>query len=64
MSTTVSKWLNGNHDLHPQVVDFIFRAFMHFYARQYPNISRIYSAGKSVEERDLWVMEISGIPFN
>ena len=35
---------------------------MHFYARQYPNISRIYSAGKSVEERDLWVMEISDNP--
>ena len=49
---------------HPKYVEINFRAFMHFYARQYPNISRIYSAGKSVEERDLWVMEISGIPFN
>ena len=47
-----------------QVVEILFRAFMHFYARQYPNISRIYSAGKSVEERDLWVMEISGILYN
>lgn len=29
---------------------------------QYPHITRLYSIGKSVQERDLWVLEISSTP--
>ena len=38
------------------------KAFMAFYAHTYPNITRLYSVGKSVENRDLWVMEITDKP--
>jgi carboxypeptidase D len=38
------------------------KAFMAFYAHTYPNITRLYSVGKSVENRDLWVMEITDNP--
>lgn len=31
-------------------------------AKNYPNITRLYSIGKSVEGRDLWVMEITKTP--
>ena len=32
------------------------------YANQYSHIARLYSIGKSVRDRDLWVMEISDNP--
>ncbi|CAF5045252.1 unnamed protein product, partial [Rotaria socialis] len=31
--------------------------------QQYPNITSIYSIGKSVEKRDLWVIIISDQPL-
>ena len=36
--------------------------FLHTYATKYPNITRLYSVGKSVKDVDLWVMEISDHP--
>ena len=36
--------------------------FMHQTATQYPEITRLYSIGKSVQNRDLWVMEITDLP--
>lgn len=38
------------------------RSLMAFYAHKYPNLTRLYSIGKSVEDRDLWVIEISDNP--
>lgn len=36
--------------------------FLRRYANEYPNVTRLYSAGKSVELRELYVMEISDNP--
>uniref|UniRef100_A0A8C8SCC2 Carboxypeptidase D n=1 Tax=Pelusios castaneus TaxID=367368 RepID=A0A8C8SCC2_9SAUR len=36
--------------------------FLRRYASEYPNITRLYSVGKSVEQRELYVMEISDKP--
>ena len=37
-------------------------ALLKLFAMKYPSISRLYDAGKSVEGRKLWVMEISDNP--
>uniref|UniRef100_A0A1I8Q4W2 Peptidase M14 domain-containing protein n=1 Tax=Stomoxys calcitrans TaxID=35570 RepID=A0A1I8Q4W2_STOCA len=36
--------------------------FVHDIADSYPSITRLYSIGKSVQNRDLWVMEIFATP--
>lgn len=38
------------------------RNLMAFYAHKYPNLTRLYSIGQSVQGRDLWVIEISDNP--
>ncbi|XP_058454656.1 carboxypeptidase D [Malaya genurostris] len=37
-------------------------AIIHELAENYPSITRLYSIGKSVQQRDLWVMEITRHP--
>lgn len=35
---------------------------MHDLAKKYPNITRLYSIGKSVQGRELYVLEIAQLP--
>ena len=37
-------------------------SFLQKLVRDYPKITRLYSVGKSVEDRDIWVLEISDNP--
>lgn len=39
-----------------------FSSMIHDLAGNYPSITRLYSIGKSVQQRDLWVMEITRSP--
>uniref|UniRef100_H2ZDX6 Peptidase M14 domain-containing protein n=1 Tax=Ciona savignyi TaxID=51511 RepID=H2ZDX6_CIOSA len=45
------------HHNYKQLVEFLQR-----YSSQYPHITRLYSIGKSVQNRELWVFEISDNP--
>ena len=36
--------------------------FMHQYARDYPEITLLHSVGKSVDERELWALQITDRP--
>ena len=38
------------------------KGFLHSYAKVFSNITRLYSIGKSINDVDLWVMEISDNP--
>jgi len=37
--------------------------FLHFYAKKYSNLSRLYTAGRSFEGRQLWVLEVKRTLF-
>ena len=45
------------HHNHKQMVDFLKQI-----STKYPEITKLYSIGKSVEGKDLWVMEVSDNP--
>jgi murein tripeptide amidase MpaA len=53
----------------PQVLDFVYHdhdemtQFLRSTAFKYPNLTALYSIGKSVKGRDLWVMVVSSSPY-
>ena len=59
-SQVVSGWMEPRkfrHHSHEAMT-----VFLETVARLYPSITRLYSIGKSVRQRDLWVIEISDNP--
>nr|CAD7198618.1 unnamed protein product [Timema douglasi] len=36
--------------------------YLHAVNRAYPDLTRLYSLGKTVKERDLWVMQVTSVP--
>ncbi|XP_050292877.1 carboxypeptidase D [Anthonomus grandis grandis] len=47
-----------HHHHYPEMVEY-----MKFFNKTYPNITHMYSIGKSVQERDLWVFVLSNTPI-
>lgn len=54
----VSKLLDVNVFKHHNYEEMLW--FMKYFSTKYSNISRLYSIGESVQNRKLWVFEISG----
>ena len=59
-SQIVKDWEKPRIYRHHNYIDMT--TFLHTMATLYPNITRLYSVGKSVESRELWVMEITDNP--
>ncbi|CAG2064253.1 unnamed protein product [Timema podura] len=36
--------------------------YLHAVNRAYPDLTRLYSLGKTVKDRDLWVMQVTSVP--
>lgn len=64
--TTMSKW-RGESAFNPIRAKLISRllssrSYLRQISASYPSLTRLYSIGKSVQGRDLWVLEISTTP--
>lgn len=66
--TTICKW-KGNvlfsifrHSSYLSSPRFVFHRFLHDLSKKYPNITRLYTIGKSVQGRKLYVIEIAQQP--